>query len=584
MVDIKETINKIINNNKKIISSIQEIINKLINIYGQNNILIEDINKDIKKFKNDIIEININYNNIDDQFKLINAIELYSIIIQHIKENISKLINKTESTETYISQTFINETFMMYKELTLMINNISNLEHKEKNNIIEYIIHHELSNNNNLSEENVIKYIKYIQKLFYKNIYSIDLYSNLVSSILDKIKNLYPENNNLYYDILHLIENDKTYILSLINNKLTKTSKSVELNPYYKTFGLIPATNLLKIEEISNIIFKKSLKMKEFLDECKNKNYGLIIIKKHTRNPISYKTNQLLDWNLYKTFTSMHKNTYGIDKYILSQYKVIENINTKTKWDFSIDKYILKFNNFEEDKNKYTIILDSLAPDLYRINTNFLSSKNYFIKIGSIFELYKYCNSKESSRIGNFNNLCIKNTRNIIFNPIKYELDKVKEISSIVDPKYLRNEIYINMLNEFNNLLKHYKNIQDNYTYAKIIHNEKFLGIFSDILVREFYSYLYNTYNEYTTGHIKISEIISSFMNVIYINQRIFIKEIHDYFKNKLFDFSQDNILIKLKMHFDEMIRYVLDKIITLDNNIYQMILYKINLLKITLI
>jgi len=584
MIDIKESINKIINNNQNIISSIQEIINKLINIYGQKDILIDDINNDIKKLKKNIIESNINYKNIDDKFNLINNIYLCSIIIQNIKDNINKLMNKTETPETYISQTFINETFLMYKKLTLVFNNIINLENKERFDVINYFIDQELSNDENLSQKNILKYISHVQKLFYKNIHSIDLYSNLISSILEKIKSLYPENHNLYYDILHLIENDKTYILSLINNKPTKSSKSVELNPYYKTFGLIPLTNLLKIEEISNMIFNKSLKVKDFIKECKNKDYGLIIIKKYTKNPISYKTVQLLDWNLYKKFTNMHKKTYGVDEYILSQYKIMEYIDVNTKWDFSIETYILKFNNFEEEKNKYTIILDSLAPDLYRINTNFLSTNNYFVKISSIKELYKHCKKKEPSRIGNFNNLCIKKSKDIIFNPIKHDLEKVKEISSIVDPKYLRNEIYINMLDEFNNSLKHYKNIKDNYTYAKIIHNEKFLAIFSDILIREFYSYLYNTYNDYTSKHIQISEIISSFMNVIYINQRIFVKEIHDYFKNNLFDFTQDNILIKLKMHFDEMIRYVLDKIITLDNNIYQMILYKINLLKTTLI
>jgi hypothetical protein len=578
-MDIKTSINKIIESYEKIIINIEDIFSKLSVIFNEkSDILITNISKNIKNFKNVLSQINDNIENI---FILINNIELCSLIIENIQIDLKKVLNKTEISETYLSQTFINETYIIHKNIMNTINNINKLKYIEKNKIIEYFVNLEIDK---IEQENILNYIKKIQILFYKNPHSIDLYCHLILTILNKVKELFPNDKILYYKIIKIIEDDKTYILSLINNEIPTISKSVELNPYYKNFNLIPLTDLLPINEISNILFNQSLNMKEFIKLCKNKDYSIIIIKKHTKNPISFKTNQLLDWKKYQEFSKLHKRNYGIDKHILSYYSIIEQVDVDSKWDFSIETHGLKFNNFEEDMNNYTIILDSLAPNLYRIEANYLSSHNYFVKIGSIKELYDYCKNKKPSRIGSFNALNIKKAKNILFSPIKHDLDKIKEVSTIVDPKYIRNEIYLLMLDEFNLFLKKNKNIKDNYTYASIIHDNKFLEIYSDVLVREFYSYLYKNYSDYVNGNIQISEIISSFMNVIYINQRIFVKEIHDYFKDNLFDFTQDNVLINLKIHFDEMIRYVLDKIITIDNNIYQMILYKINLLKTTLI
>jgi hypothetical protein len=299
-----------------------------------------------------------------------------------------------------------------------------------------------------------------------------------------------------------------------------------------------------------------------------------------------------LDWKESQRYAEKHKPTYGVDADLLARFQTIEKVDVKTKWDFSIDTHVFKFDNYENDKSKFIIILDSLSPDMYRITVNFMSTEKYFIRTSSIRELYMHCmagNQNTSSRIGQYNSLCINNATQHIFSQIKINLENVKEVGSIVDPKYLRNRIYLLILDAFKSIAnKKYqggKGIKDNYTYASIIHNDQFLGVFSDVLVNEFHVYLYKTYDEYLTGHIQLSEIAASFLNVIYIYQRTFVKEIHDYFKDNLLDFAAEgDIGQKVNAHFDEMIRVVLDKIITTDSNIYQTVLYKINLLKTSLV
>ena len=174
-----------------------------------------------------------------------------------------------------------------------------------------------------------------------------------------------------------------------------------------------------------------------------------------------------------------------------------------------------------------------------------------------------------------------------MFLPIKADIEKIKENSIIIDPKYLRNSIYLRLLDEFKSVFNA-KKINDNYSYAQIIHNDNFLNIFSEILIKEFYTYLYANYDEYTK-RVGLSEVISSFINVIYINQREFTKELHDYFKNNIIEstvFEEDNIKKSTLIlhHFDNLLQYVLNKIITNDSNVYQTMIYKINLLKNTFI
>jgi hypothetical protein len=174
-----------------------------------------------------------------------------------------------------------------------------------------------------------------------------------------------------------------------------------------------------------------------------------------------------------------------------------------------------------------------------------------------------------------------------MFCPIKLDLDVAREHANIVDSKYLRNQIYLTLLDHFRDIINKKYNggakIKDNYTYALIIHDDNFLCIFSNIITSEFHKYIYSNYDEYFLGPTGITEIFSAYIGVVYIYQRTFVKEMHDYFKDNPFNFEERE-KVDILQHFDAMVMSVLEKIITNESNIYQTVLYKINSLKNTLI
>jgi hypothetical protein len=585
-----ELIKKIIKNNQNIVSDIDKMLEKLMNIFNEKTEkYVSTIREKIKLFNSINGNMNISDSNLssDSSFILINNIEKSIIIIDQVHDTLNKLLNKTQNSDTYLSQTFINETFNLHKNIVVTYKKTRNIVMQDKDELTKLFVEAEIKNPELASD--TYKRCKYLQSLYIANPFAINLYSELMSKIVEMVPTWHPEKSQLAFSILTLIEDDKTRILNM-NTKPTPLTvgKTKMLNPYYKTFRLIPVTKLMPIDSISKLIFNLPAKnMTEFVKICKSKEYGLIVIRKHITHPFTYNAVQLLDWKESQKFDQEYKSTYGVNISLLNRYNTIEKIDKKNKWDFSIDTYVFKFDNFENDKEKFIIILDSLSADMYRINVNYMSTNKFFIRVSSIKELYLYCkNNKDSAltRMGQYNSLCINNAKQNIFSPVKIDFDKLKVTASISDPKYLKNQIYLLMMEEFKSATNK-KSIKNNYIYASIIHNEQFLNIFSDVLINEFHSYLYKTYDEYVTGNVQISEVTASFLNVIYIYQRTFVKEIHDYFKNNLLNFkTEEDIARKVSTHFDEMVKSVLEKIITTDSNIYQTVLYKINLLKNTLV
>lgn len=608
-MSIKEIVIKITDSNNKALILLEQLTEKISNIFNINkNKYLANIKNNISRLKtlnNELInEKSMDENTINVYFKIISNIEECSILFKKIHQELDNILSKSKNIETYLSQTFIDETIEFHKKISKIYLQIN----KEEINgqVINIILEKETKVIAYMTEEKLLNYIKDIQQMYYKYPIAQELYTSIIKNILQNVKSWIPESGQILYNIKNIIENDKTYILNQINilhkKKSPKQSSLLDINPYFKSYNLIPITPSLDIENISKIIFadnhlfssdKKSVNtLEKFIKICTDKGYGLIIFNKKIPNPITYNISQLLNLEKSKNFQDIHKKKYGVDISLLERNTTIDKIylDNKNKWEFNIKTYGISFKDYEKEKDKYIIILDSLANNYYRIYNNYLSEKNYYIRISSIYELYNYCSYGPNipTRITNLNKIIQNKALPNVFSPIKPDIKKIKNISMIVDPKYLRNNIYLRLNDQFNQILESkFKNgeaIKDNYTYASIIHDEKFLNVFSDIIISEFHIYIYDNYDEYTTEHIKLSEVFSSFLNTVYINQRTFIKEIHDYFKNNTFDFKEDNIPHRIKNHFDEMNKNVLNKLITEETNLYQTILYKINLLKNTFV
>lgn len=598
---MSQLLHKILNQTDSIVEEVQTLIKKITNLETDKT----------KKYFDEITDLVNDYTKIDHYaktlqiesnaqscFNCVNTVELIVHIIDRIYAKIEKLMNKTQTSEIYLSQSYISETIELHKKLVIIYkkyNNASNLDIKQL--IAELVITEtekltSVLNNLDLGDEHIIKYVNDAQSYIAQYPFAINLYCQLIDALLKKIK-LIPEKKILYFDILALIETDKDRILNLTQHKKENAwSSSLLLNPYYNIFGLIPNTDSISISEVSKLIFDvPASTFSDFVKICKEQQYGLIVINKYIVHPITYNTNHLLDFAKSRVFAALHKPTYGVDISILNRYNTIGKIDSQNKWNFSIDTHVLSFKDYAKEKDMFVIILDSLSPSYYRIMTNYLSTnKKYFVRISSARELYNYCNNSEKllpTRINNFNTISMNKALQNIYSPIKVDMEKLKEVSTIVDPKYLRNQIYLRLLDRFREILtKKYKGgvgIKDNYTYATIIHDDEFLNIFSNIITEEFHTFLYSTYTDYVSGYINIAEIFTSFLADIYIYQRTFIKEVHDYFKDNLLKFDEDD-QPNVVAHFDKMIQTTLAKLITPDSNIYQNILAKINLLKNSLL
>ena len=158
----------------------------------------------------------------------------------------------------------------------------------------------------------------------------------------------------------------------------------------------------------------------------------------------------------------------------------------------------------------------------------------------------------------------------------------------MIDPKYLRNEIYINIVSAYKKIYAK-RSVKNVYEFSKLVHDVEFEAVFSSIIMNEYHKYLFKDLDVYEKEHIDMSEIYSSFLHVINIYERDFNKKMNDYFKDlyvekDIFAKSADEKGADLLSLFDGMIKDILGGIITNNSNIFQTLLYKLYLYKLSIL
>ena len=647
-------------NSKQILSILNKIINDIDKIKNQYILLfdkIKDLSKNFGYIINQIqsyintMNYNINKlkdinkvpNKLDDShldlfFNIINYIERLNLLSIHMHKYFTMILDNVHKTETYLSETYVNDTMTMYKDLLKIYSKTRHTHNLDKIKLIDIAIHFLINtiNSNHYNDETLYNKAIYISHIYHKYKFTTELYVKLINTISKYAKNI---------NILSILETDKLRILQKEYIKIRENNLRL-LNPYYKRYGLIPLTKLMNIDELIDNAFKKDMaipfkdrfknfqnqgdrhqgdrhqgdrhqgdrhqgdrhqgdrhqgdrqrrqggndKFITFKNKCIENNMGLIIMNRHIAHPLTYDTTRLLNRNDSYEYSAIHKPTYGVDAHILKHFNSIVKLNITTKWKFDIELHNITKNNYKKEYVKKIFILESLCPDMYRICGLTTKPNEYTVNLSNIKEFYEFCSRNDNevvpTRIYNLHKLSMNEAVKNMFSPFKVDKNKLAEMSTIVDPKYLRHIIIVRINEQFKTLLnkKYKKGFSDNYTYAKVIHDESFLILFSDILTIEFFTYLYTRYTE-IGEKVHISEVYISYLNVVYLYYRTFIKEMHNYFKDNLFIFTGNTMddTNQLYRHFDDMIRNVLGKIITDSSNIYQMVLYKLNLLKNTII
>lgn len=571
---IIKTKNKITEN---LLEEVYFLYEKTKNIFADNeNVYIQKIEKSLEFIKTLKIETTG-----ADYKDLINLWENYVKIdklLDIIKSCFEKILDKKTNITTFLSQTYIDETREYNKKINLLFKKIDK-DNKHNREQLKIILIDTITKNIKTADIKT-EYNKLLDAIKEN---SIELLCDISNNILE----YYTKENNILdaYNILEKIETKK-------NDIFGKSSKIKYngLNPFIKGFGLVPVTPLMSINEIINSLFSEQGKtLKDLIKLCKDKEYDLVNIKKIVNRGIEYNTADLLSFNKSKEYEKIQNNDDGITLNTIERYNTISYIAEKQdKWNITYD-YLNK-----NDNNKFAIILNEYNDNKFCIMMNQLNTEQKFIRKSNVIELLDFVNNQSysSSRVNNYNNIINSSIVENMFLSVKPDLENLKIKSYVIDPKYLRNEIYLMIFSKFKTMIRKTapKSI---YEFSKLIHDELFEELFVQIIMNEYYKYLFKNTSIYETENISMAEMYSSFLYTINIYARDFTKKIHDDFlsnsineikaKKDLFK-DKENAIDELTTIYDNLLKNVLSAIITNENNIFQSLIYKLYLFKLSML
>lgn len=435
-----------------------------------------------------------------------------------------------------------------------------------------------------IDEINIISTFQTFSKLFKKYLYALPIYKSITLRLLKQFYN----NKQIISSIMDANEQIKSFVISIPNRNLEKNKLPIKdyadytiNNPYLKTFGLVPVSNVMSLSEISTLIFSESSsRLSTFIKLCKDKKYDLIIIQKYLNRGINYALLDLLDYNKSKEFSISNNSSDGITIDTIKRFHNIQYMApTKDRVDFRINyNYILKSDN------KFTIIIEETYPGKFHVLSNIYTSFiTYFVRKSSILEFITFITNKSGphSRVENYNSIINRGILNNMFSGQKYDIKQLEEKSYLPDPNKMRHTIYTNIMEEFNNLKTTFTNI---YDFSKLLHNSEFINIFTNILVREYN----NIIEKIDYDNVSIAELYSSFIRDLSIYERDFEKKMHDGFISQITEIMDSNIFSKSQLEcdtelteiFNKLLLSVLTDIISIEKNIFQSLDYKLYLLQ----
>ena len=178
-----------------------------------------------------------------------------------------------------------------------------------------------------------------------------------------------------------------------------------------------------------------------------------------------------------------------------------------------------------------------------------------------------------------------------MFLPISFNLDNIDLESQIIDSKYLRYELATKLVDECMKMVKKdYKkgeSIKTTKDIGKIIHNEKLSEIFNRVFIEQYDIYTFK--NKENISTFPYSETFKTLLAQLGELNRNFIRNIHDKFvvldiDKTIFTNSPKDKNSKLKDIFEGIISDVLNALISNKRNIYQALVYKTSLLRLSAI
>lgn len=585
--------------NKILINDLEALVVKLRPIYNTTNsftkiqtalehlvkltdIIYKDTNiKDLVEV-GEMVEI-VNLLNILENYKIFN------IIINIIKEEFNQVLTSNKYAQINFNYANLSQNYL--DELTVIFVKVNKKNKHITDQITEQCI--DLINNN--LNQNIIENLSMISNIFKKYRYVWDIYTSIINKQLQKNK----YTNEIMVNILKINESNKDFILEIpnnINHNSIVSSKISNTNPYLNTYNLVPISNLLSIEKISELLLPthmdKIKNINQLLNICKISKYDLIVMQKYLNNGIDYAILDLLDYKKSMDFGINNSDNDGITLETISRFNNINYISDKLV-DFNIKYTYLNIDN----TNEFVAILEETYPGYFRIMSDKfnLINQKYFTRKSTIPEflnsqdLTNRAQKSKTSRIDNYNNIISKKICNNMFLTAAYDTRIIKQKLITNNPNYLRYNIKKAMIDKYSSF-KLSKNI---YELSKIIHDKAFENIFSDYITNEYFIELNKNKEQCDHRKVDLSEIYLSFVSYLSEYIKDFKKKTHDEFTIKVSDIIKDDIFNKykddndkintyLRECFEEIMALVFDELITNEKNVFQSLEFKLSLFNLS--
>jgi hypothetical protein len=331
--------------------------------------------------------------------------------------------------------------------------------------------------------------------------------------------------------ILNYVEIAKDFIM-LYEHTLQNGKKSLfQTNPNLKTFGLTPNGQAITLKDITQKIFKTAVSSVSNLESLAKKEKVCIVIMNHIiKHPIEFSIWKLIDKNLAQSY--IQSAEAGITSKMIERFETIsfKELGKGKKWNFETNYY----GSIDSDE---FVILVNMNYELFRIyciydevpneTLSSISSKpgiegggNTLVKIhkNKIMDFINYIKNdgiiKNHTRISEYNYTQERKILDNMFLPIKFNVGGIKLNSQIIDSKFLRHEIFLRLIDDFNDIIStEFKNGDKIKTFkdlGQVIHSDKLIDTFNSILVEQYD--IYAIKNKEHSSQFPFSEKLQTFL------------------------------------------------------------------------
>ncbi len=572
---------------------------KINNIFGKDSKLVENLNASIDTLKKTLIP----QEKTQSEFDLIVLSGDVNTLLEVIFENLDTLLNKKKNVDTFLSQTYVDETYEYHKKTQMLFKKIradtTKLDEEMDATLVQFYIDRLLVDSQ--AEYFTANWNEFVDQFCIENS-PIHIYSAVAQKLLDLNSPTSKLDFRMQMQIRQLVvagtEKLKTYVLAAATDRplsaIIPKKKTFTKNFPLKNFNLVQVTDDTTLDKIQKIV---SLSLQQRADNaskptdekkgghaelrpiqkfCAANKLGLITITKFLGRGAGYKINPLMDMAESKEFESRHGADDGISLEFASRFETIRYLGANTKWKVEYELHA---------DGPFYLVLESLSPGLYHVLSLEYNVYNHVhtVKREAILGLIReIIGPAPIDRVDAYNSIVNNGIVSNMFLPVKADVDKLKSKAEAADPKYLRNSIHNAIMARAREKFSKLKASPSLYDLSKFMHDPEYEDIFSRILMDEYCVYMQKNEKTYETELVSSGEIYSSFVYTLHIYSRDFMKKMHDNIVAELSAKNSDST--DYLATFEKILNEILHIVITNESNIFQSLQYKLYLFKLSIL